>query len=301
VGLVVTEAARNLLKHAGGGEMIFRAFDQAGALGVEVLALDKGPGIENVSRSFQDGYSTAGTPGTGLGAIARIATLHDIYTQPGRGTALLARIRKRSRLAPLAPGPLEAGVVSVPKRGEPVCGDSWGFSLNTAGARLIVADGLGHGLLASEASRAAVRIAEELPTVSGVHLLERIHHALRSTRGAAVAVAEVHAGRGLVQFTGVGNIAGIVLSPSGAVQRMVSHPGTAGHETHRIVEFQYQWHPGSLLVLHSDGVSSSWSLEKYPGLAGRHPSLIAGVLYRDHHRERDDATVAVVRHPWSRN
>jgi anti-sigma regulatory factor (Ser/Thr protein kinase) len=301
VGLVVTEAARNLLKHAGGGEVIIRAFDLAGTAGVEMLSLDKGPGIENVGRSFQDGYSTAGTPGTGLGAIARLAALHDIYTQPGHGTALLAQIRKRSRLAPPPAAPFESGAVSVPKKGEPVCGDAWGLQQSPSAARLVVADGLGHGLLAAEASRSAVRLSEELPALSGAQLMERIHGALRSTRGAAVAIAEVDAGRGVVQFTGIGNIAGVVLAPSGVVQRMVSHPGTAGHEVHRIVEFQYAWHPASVLVLHSDGVSSNWSLERYPGLAGRHPSLIAGVLYRDHRRERDDATVAVVRHSGNQN
>ena len=299
VGLVVTEAARNLLKHAGGGEVMIRTFDHAGTAGVEVLSLDKGPGIENVGRSFQDGYSTAGTPGTGLGAISRLSSVHDICTQLGHGTALLARMCKRS-LSP-AVADFESGAVSVPKRGESVCGDAWGFYPNSSTACLVVADGLGHGLLAAEASRSAVRTAEEHPDLSGVRLMERIHQALRPTRGAAIAIAEVHAGRGLVQFTGIGNISGVLLAPSGAVQRMVSHPGTAGHEIHRIVEFQYAWHPGSLLVLHSDGVSANWSLERYPGLAGRHPSLIAGVLYRDHHRERDDATVAVVWHAGSRN
>ncbi len=302
VGVVVTEAARNLLKHAGGGEVLLRGLGRDGAAGVEVLSLDKGPGIENVGRSFQDGYSTAGTPGTGLGAIARLSTLHDIYTQPGKGTVLLAQIWKRQ--VPLqsatAPG-YESGAVSVAKRGEPVSGDAWDLRPSGSGLRLIVADGLGHGLLAADASRAAIRISAEQPGTAGVRLMEQIHEALRPTRGAAVAVSEILPGRDLVQYTGLGNIVGSIIAPGGGVLHLVSHPGTAGHEVHRIAEFQYPYPTGSLLVMHSDGLSSSWSLDRYPGLAVRHPGVIAGVLYRDHRRERDDATIVVVRRPGSLN
>lgn len=301
-GLVVTEASRNLIKHAGGGEILLRALQQDDAVGVEMLGLDKGPGIDNVARSFQDGYSTAGTPGNGLGAIARLSTLHDLYTQAGKGTVLLSQIWKRTRTVAATPAArLETGIVSVPKKGEDVCGDSWAVVGTPPSVRVIVADGLGHGLFAADASRAAVSVAAGQPGLSGVRLMERMHEALRPTRGAAVAVAEIHAGRGVVQFTGVGNIAGCIVAPAGAVQHMVSYPGTVGHETHKMMEFQYPWHPGSVLVMHSDGLSSSWSLERYPGLISRHSSIAAGVLYRDYRRERDDATVVVLRQRGSGN
>ena len=60
--------------------------------GVEILALDKGPGIRDLERSLRDGYSTAGGAGTGLGAISRLSSEFDVYSPPGKGTALLARI-----------------------------------------------------------------------------------------------------------------------------------------------------------------------------------------------------------------
>jgi len=50
-----------------------------------------------------------------------------------------------------------------------------------------------------------------------------------------------------------------------------------------------------MLVLHSDGLVSHWSLDAYPGLAARDPSLIAGILYRDFTRGRDDVTVVVAK------
>ena len=57
----------------------------------------------------------------------------------------------------------------------------------------------------------------------------------------------------------------------------------------RTVELEYDFPSKSILVLHSDGLTSQWNLDKYAGLRKRHPGLIAGVLYRDFKRGRDDA------------
>lgn len=297
VGLVVTEAAKNVLKHAGGGDLIVRALEHNGISGLEMLALDKGPGIDDVARSFQDGYSTAGTPGTGLGAISRLSSLFDIYSQRGLGTALMAQVASRRKVRSTTekdPPRFCFGAVSVAQRGEPVSGDQWEFAEYAGGGRLIVADGLGHGLLASDAARVAVGFAADRGREEGARLMESIHAALRPTRGAAVAIAEIDTQRGVLHYTGIGNISGSIISPPAPVQHLVSHPGTAGHEVHKIATFSYPWRPESVLIMNSDGLSSHWSLEKYPGLLSRHPSVIAGVLYRDFHRQRDDATVVVL-------
>jgi hypothetical protein len=125
-------------------------------------------------------------------------------------------------------------------------------------------------------------------------LLEAIHHALRSTRGAAVAIADVDLGQQLVRFAGVGNIAGAVVSPGGT-RNMVSLNGTAVVEMRKITEFSYPWPDDTQLVLHSDGLVSHWNMDQYPGLYQRHPTVIAAVLYRDHDRGRDDVTVVVAK------
>ena len=86
-----------------------------------------------------------------------------------------------------------------------------------------------------------------------------------------------------------------ILLPGGARHSLVSQNGTAGASRPRVVEFQYPFPPGAMLVMHSDGVGAHWELATYPGLRVKHPSLIAGVLFRDHRRERDDASVVVVK------
>jgi hypothetical protein len=76
---------------------------------------------------------------------------------------------------------------------------------------------------------------------------------------------------------------------------MVSMNGTAGQGAARVRAFDYAWEARATLVMASDGLDTRWSLDDYPGLAARDPALIAGVLYRDHTRGRDDVTVVAVR------
>jgi serine phosphatase RsbU (regulator of sigma subunit) len=160
----------------------------------------------------------------------------------------------------------------------------------------MVADGLGHGYDANVASGKAVKVLHRYPDLSPKELLERCHLALRSTRGAAVAVARVDPARSLVTFAGVGNIGAQIYSSSRAsTQRLVSMNGTSGAHSSRIQEFSYVWPDDALLVVYTDGLTTSASVEAYPRLPTRDPSLIAGVLYRDFGRGHDDATVVVAK------
>jgi anti-sigma regulatory factor (Ser/Thr protein kinase) len=292
VALVVTEAATNLHKHARQGEILLRCLERGDAVGLDVLALDRGPGMADPERCLRDGFSTAGTPGTGLGAIARQSDLFDVYSTVPEGTALLARLW--SRPAPAAAGGLDVAAVHLPKCGEEVCGDAWAVEPREGGALLLVADGLGHGPLAAQAAREAVRVFRAHAAADLPEIVRRIHAALRSTRGAAVAVAEVRPEARELRFVGVGNIAASVVA-DGSSRSMVSHNGTAGLEARRVQEFVYPFEGSAVLVVHSDGLATQWRLERYAGLAARDPALIAGVLYRDFKRGRDDLTVLVAR------
>ncbi|HLL89534.1 MAG TPA: SpoIIE family protein phosphatase, partial [Tepidisphaeraceae bacterium] len=279
----------------GGGEIVIRSLTVQGDPCVEVLAVDRGPGMANLSDSLRDGHSTGGTPGTGLGAIARLSHTFDVFTNAATGTVLLSQLAAAAA-APPAVGarPLELGVVCLPKKGEPACGDAWHAAEVDAGRTLVlVADGLGHGLHAAEASRLAVRVFRDNLHRVTAQIVEALHAALRPTRGAAVAVAELRPGQGEVRFTGVGNVAAAIIGNDGKGRSLVSHNGTAGAEARRIQEFVYPWQDGNLLVMHSDGLGSQWQLSQYAGLRSRHPAVIAGVLYRDFRRERDDVTVLV--------
>lgn len=293
-GIVATELATNIVKHAtGGGELLMRVVSTVAPAEIELLAIDRGPGIHDLSQSWVDGHSTAGSAGTGLGAIRRLSEDCDIYTEVDRGTVVVARLRAGRAARQQTPA-FTVGVVSVAKSGEFVCGDAWCVQHRPDSLVVLVADGLGHGHSAAEASAAALTTFSSRAFASSVDALQAIHDGLRHTRGAAAAIAEVDRRQRIVKFAGVGNISGLVCA-NGHARQAVSHNGTLGHQARYFREYSYPWEQDTLMVVHSDGLGSHWSLDSYPGIRARHPAIISAVLYRDHSRQRDDVTVLVVR------
>jgi len=291
VALVATELATNLVKHANGGEMIISAFDDGDGKGLELLALDKGPGIVDINRALSDGHSTSGTAGTGLGAIRRTADVFAVSSGLGRGTAVMARLRADAQAGK---GDYLIAGLCAPYPGESVCGDGWAVSAQARSIGMLMADGSGHGPEAQKAALRSVEIFKERIGASVEAVAQAIDRALAATRGAAIALAEIDPGSELVTFVGIGNISAALIA-QGAVQRMISNNGTAGHVAPRIRAFAYRFRGAPTVILHSDGLSARWDLNEYPGLVSAHPSLIAGILYRDFRRGRDDASIVVVR------
>lgn len=292
VAIAVTEMATNVLKHAGNGKLICEPISNNGSGGLRILAVDSGPGIRDMASAMQDGYSTAGTPGNGLGAVKRLATHFEIYTHADRGTCVLAEFWPHKKHPKSSA--LQAGVVSLPLAGETVCGDGWRMKTVGHCTYIMVVDGLGHGEFAAEAAREAERIVAEVHSSSATEVLRDCHDALKKTRGAAVAVGILDHAKKVLSFCGLGNISAVLLSGRGR-RGLASHNGTVGHTLHRIQEFTFPWEQDSVLIMHSDGVGTRWDLERYPGIVSKHPSLVAAVLYRDFARQRDDSTVLVVK------
>lgn len=292
VAIAVTELGTNIVKHAGTGSIICEQLGTNGARGIRFLAIDKGPGIRNITSALEDGYSTAGTNGNGLGAVRRLATTFDIYSAPERGTCIMADFWPRKKAH--ADKNLRLGVVSVAVRGESVSGDGWLLKTHHDTSLLIVADGLGHGIFAAEAAREAERVLAETTSDSPAAIMADVHDALKKTRGAAAAISAIDRQRGTLCFAGLGNVSATLVTRE-SMKGLASHNGTVGHQMHKIQEFTFPWSDDSTLIMHSDGLASRWNLNDYPGLLSKHPSLIAAVLYRDFSRERDDATVLVVK------
>lgn len=129
LAIVVTELGTNLLKHAQRGEVLIRPLVDRGVTaapryGIELLSIDNGPGIQDLYRCFEDGYTTAGSPGTGMGAIRRLSGELDIWSAPGRGTVLRAVFWNASA-EDGTQASIVYGLVNLPLQTETVCGDAW--------------------------------------------------------------------------------------------------------------------------------------------------------------------------------
>jgi anti-sigma regulatory factor (Ser/Thr protein kinase) len=293
--IVATELATNLSRYATGGEILLRSFEIAGTTGVEVLAIDRGPGIADVSRCLEDGFSTGGTAGQGLGAVRRLSTEFDIFSaQPG-GTVVLARLEIPPKSSRSTNG-FAWGTINRPAPREQVSGDTWRIAERHSELALLIADGLGHGPLAAAAADTAAAAFDEDPFLPLPEYFTAADRRMRATRGAAAAVAQISASREILKYAGVGNIAGTLRPLGDAKGRgLMSHNGTVGAEMRKVVSLDFECPRQALLIMHSDGLKSRWSLEAYPGLVVRHPAVVAAVLYRDFCRGNDDVTVVVVR------
>ena len=290
VAIVVTELATNVVKYGVPGRVLIGTYDDATGTGVEVIALDEGPGFHDLRAAMRDGHSTGGSAGTGLGAVRRLSDAFDMVSWPDKGTAVLARLA----ITPTSPDATPCfGAVSVPLKGETANGDAYSVRERDDGWTVIVADGLGHGPDAAKASEEAVRLFHRYRDEAPGEILSAIHAGLGHTRGGAVSVARLDGHTRTLTFAGIGNVTGATVGAE--TKRTVSLAGTAGHVARAIRGFEYPLEPEGLFVMWSDGLASGWSLDAYPGLVGAHPSLVAGVLYRDFARARDDATVVVMK------
>lgn len=311
LAIMVTEAATNILKHAGDGRMQLAIVNHDGRRCIEVLAVDQGPGIANLAQAMTDGVSSVGTAGTGLGAMRRLADQFDWYSMPGKGTVIFLRlwqasVTSTSTSTSIAPAPATEvllGGVCVPLASETVSGDAWGASVQADGMTLMAVDGLGHGPEAAKAAYAALDVLAATSSRSSLasqpppaQLMQSCHEALRPTRGAALAIATLDSNAGQLTFAGIGNIsASIVID--GVRRQLMSHNGIVGHNIRKVQDLVFPCPAGATVILASDGLGTSWDLAAYPGLLACAPAIVAAVLLRDYSRGRDDASVLVARMP----
>ncbi len=82
----ISEVARNIIQYAREGKIILRPIRQRGKHGLVVIAQDSGPGIPDITKAMQDGYSTGGGLGMGLPGARRLMDEFDIVSQVGQGT-----------------------------------------------------------------------------------------------------------------------------------------------------------------------------------------------------------------------
>jgi anti-sigma regulatory factor (Ser/Thr protein kinase) len=297
VGIVATEAATNLARHARAGVLLTQHTARGDLAGVEVIAVDAGPGMHDLDRAFSDGFSTGGTPGTGLGAIRRQADELDVYTAPGQGTIVLARVFAAPLVRGAEPDALvDVGAVCVPIDGETVCGDGWAVIQTADRAVILLVDGLGHGSSAAAAADVAIATFRTLVTRQPREIVTALHEALRATRGAALGVADVTATAdgAAIRYCGVGNTVATLVG-EGSPRALPSMNGTAGLQVRSMQEFTQPWTAGAMLVMHTDGITTRWRADAYRGILVRDPAIFAAALHRDHTRGRDDSTVLAFR------
>jgi anti-sigma regulatory factor (Ser/Thr protein kinase) len=287
-----TELATNLLVHAyPGGWILARPLPPAG---VEILAVDRGPGIPDVAAAVTGRMPSPKGLGCGLASVRSAASYFDIHTCPDRGTVVLAVVEaQHTRDAHTQRQPRRWAGVSIGI--DEACGDGWAVISEAHALTIAVVDGLGHGVHASIAADAALNALADNPADLDGYLAHA-NAAMRQTRGAAVAVCRLESDRGEMRCLSIGNISAR-LTHSGGQKGIVPFAGTVGMREAppptRIMS--YPWPADATLVVWTDGLESRIDIAAEVDLLRHDPAVAAAGLHRDHASDRDDATVVVLR------
>jgi anti-sigma regulatory factor (Ser/Thr protein kinase) len=293
IALSMTELATNLLKHAQSGKIVLTPIVEGERLGLQLESQDHGPGIADVEQALGDRFSTAGSRGTGLGAVNRLMDELDITSERGRGTRIVCRKWVRQHVVSIRPSPLAIGVATRPRTIGHDNGDAFVVKHWAESALVGVIDGLGHGQFACRAAQAARQYVENHFDRPLDQIFRGTCRACRGTRGVVMALARFDWGQDRLSFASVGNIEARVFPRSKSFQFRIRR-GVIGLNAPKPLITTHSWSPDCILVLHSDGLRTHWSGKDFPGLSDQPASVLAQELLQSLAKTDDDATVIVV-------
>ena len=288
---IASELGQNQIRHARFGSLGVRDIERGGIRGIEIVAADRGEGIDDVARLVATEARSKGSLGVGLAAVLELAGEVDFDVRLGEGTCVWAR----KFVAPV-PRARSIAIVGRPIEGERVAGDDAGFVRLADGTLVLaLADGLGHGVEAREAAEAAISRALASAERSPDAVLLDVHGALARTRGAVMSIVRLAPG-GQLEIAISGNVSVRVASRKQGAERRFAGPsfalGMPGRAPRMHVEHDALG-PFEALVAFSDGISSR--LASDASLFSLPPLVAARKLLDDFSDARDDALIALVR------
>ena len=309
VAIMVTEMATNVIKHGGGkGKLVICQFcDEQNHNAMEIWCCDSGNGISDFKKVLKDGYTEKDSLGIGLGTIRRFSDEMEINpVLPGsfRDTFFSDSPTFKNCIRTIKYLPnkywmgtnknLEIGAASRSKPGEMVNGDS--YLVTHLGPGLSVAaviDGLGHGSeanLASQLARGQIILKSEQPVGA---LMHHVHNALQGTRGSTIGLLRIDTEIKKISFSGIGNIEGFLFTPEGK-KNFLSFGGIMGHNMRTPRIFDFDFNPGNIICMFSDGITSRWKFDEIDW--NENSQEIAENILTQFSRPNDDATVLIIRY-----
>ena len=293
IDIIVAEMASNLVKHAGGGQILVKLVRHNNNEGIELISIDNGQGITEINKMLRDGESSKSTLGLGLGAMQRLSDTFQIYSLKTWGTIILCRKYVKGLALHLKPSIAEIRSVVIPKPGEITCGDRFFHIENKNHIKLFLADGLGHGAEAARAVQEAGVAFTNCQELYTPDILRYINSNVRKTRGLVGMVAIFDIAKKTWDICGVGNITIKMNGPTFSKNYM-SYNGIIGLNLPRTMSSQQIIHEkGQYLIMCSDGLRSRWDTLKYTGILRYDLTILASSLIKDFTRTTDDSSVAI--------
>jgi anti-sigma regulatory factor (Ser/Thr protein kinase) len=294
IDIVVAELTSNLVKYAGSGELLYRlSFFRDEPL-FELICIDSGPGMENVSHSRRDGVTTGSSLGQGMGSVTRMANLAQFYSLPDWGTVVYVRFRKELDFREPS-APLVFRCLNVPLAGETLSGDIAALRIGNRRSSFMVADGLGHGANANEAASLAAECFLTTVHSDPSVVLREMNNAIRKTRGAVATVVNADIESRRWEICGIGNI-NVRIYHGLEHKAYITNNGIIGMTLpNRLENLVIPMEKLQQVLLSSDGIRTKWTLLKYPGILKYDPMILAAALYKDEGRGTDDTIIAIIK------
>lgn len=295
IDIIVAEITSNLLKHAGGGELLARVVSDEGSTALELISIDSGKGMSDVVKMEADGYSTTNTLGHGLGSIRRLSDVLQIYSLKDWGTILLCRIYKE-QAGQQKKSRAELRSLVVAKPGEEVCGDGFCYKVNKEQLQILLGDGLGHGPEAHKAVETAIKNFKETKETSPMEMLKGMHIAVKRTRGLVATIAAYNFAKRQWTICGIGNIATRTQAAGLMLKNHMAYNGIIGLNIPNTMKEQIiENERGQVIILCSDGIRTRFDLQRYPGIFRYDLSVLAAAIFKDYGRETDDMSIVAGR------
>lgn len=292
IDIIVSEMVTNLVKHAGEGLIFVKLLEEGSIQGIEIISVDDGPGMSDVTRMVADGVSTTNTLGHGLGAMKRLANVFQIYSQKDWGTVILVRVFETEPVYRKKHPVAEIKSVVLAKPGEDVCGDGFFFTQSKDHVRLFLGDGLGHGPDAAQAIQTAGKAFLALESTDPVDIIRQLHPSVKKTRGLVGTCAVFDLKARKWRLCGVGNIATKIIGPS-LLKNYMAYNGIIGLNVPNTLNSQeIAYEKSQQIIMCSDGLKSKWDVVRYPAITRYDLSITAATLIKDFARQTDDMSVA---------
>ncbi len=293
IDIVVSEIVSNLVKHGGGGQLLVKVVNEENKKGIELLSIDNGVGMTDVTRMVADGVSTKNSLGQGLGAMKRLSDVFQVYSLKNWGTIILCRLFESEHTVHKNETSTEIRSVILPKTNEKACGDGFCSIVTNKEIRLFSGDGLGHGPEAELAVVTAIEAFKKCTERSSVEVVRFINSEVRKTRGLVGTAAIFRFDERKWNICGIGNIQTKINSLDSANGYM-SYNGIIGlNMPNTLKEREFTYEQGQHMIMCSDGIKSKWDTTRYPAILRYDPSILAAAILKDYARHTDDMSVAV--------
>lgn len=296
VALIASELTHNHLRHAKHGYFGVRPVDRDGMKGLEIIAADLGPAIERPAAALHGHKNkVSGSIGAGLAAVCRLADEVDWDNRISEGACIVAR--KFEEAGDAALRFCETAIMSKPFPGEPLSGDDAIVLQSGKGFLAAVADGLGHGVEAREASNRAMEIAARNTHADLGQIAVIMNSELNGTRGCAISLIRFDRSGNTLEFLSAGDVHAHLYHLRDA-HFFTPTPMVLGTNQLRPQKIRLETItvvPHSVLVIFTDGLKSKTTLKGELEILRQPAIAIAQNLLENHSRPDDDALVCAIK------